>query len=228
MKKLLLSFSVIALIAGFAACKKSSPGPTNNASVMFVNGCAGTVNTDVSINNTKLPAASNLAFLKNSGYQPVTAGAGVNFAFALTATGTPLISVTESLTANTSYSAFTGGLVTGTSTSFVMTTDDLSAPATGMAKVRFINLSADNLNTSCYMGATKLDSNIGYKTCTPFSQVSPITGVKIAMIDQTVLTNSGELINQQISAGKIYTFMLTGASTGTGTSALTLTLINNN
>ena len=227
MKKLLLSLSVIALVAVLPACKKNSPGPSNNARVMFVNGCAGSVNTDVTINNTKFAPGSNLAFLKNSGYQSVTAGTGVNFAFGLTATGTPLIGFTNDLTANANYSAFTGGLVTGTSTSYVFTLDDLTAPTTGKAKVRFINLSADNLNTSCYIGVAKLDSNVGYKTCTPFFEVSPTTA-KVAMIDQTVLTASGDITGQQIVAGKIYTFMLTGTSSGTLTSAITLTVINNN
>ncbi len=227
MKKALLSLSVLAVILAFTACKKNNPAPANTANVMFVNGCAGTVNVDVSVNNTKLNSASNLAFLKNSGYQSIAQGTAVPIAFALTATGTPLISATESLTTNAHYSVFAGGLVSGTSTSLVFATDDLTAPSSGMAKVRFINLSSDNLNTSCYVGSIKVDSNVAYKTCTPFFEVSPITA-KIAMIDQVVLTNSGELSGQQISAGKIYTFMLTGTSTGSLTSVLTLTLINNN
>ncbi len=69
MKKALLSLSVLAVILAFTACKKNNPAPANTANVMFVNGCAGTVNVDVSVNNTKLNSASNLAFLKNSGYQ---------------------------------------------------------------------------------------------------------------------------------------------------------------
>lgn len=228
MKKILLSFAVATVVFAFPSCKKSSPAPATNANVMFVNGCAGSVATDIDINNVKLASASNLPFLKNSGYQPVAAGSGVNFTFLLTATNTPLITFTESMSAVVNYSAFTGGLVTGTSTSYVFTQDDLTAPTSGMAKVRFINLSSDNLNTSCYIGSTKIDSNVGYKTCTPFFQVPATTG-KVAMIDQVVLTSSGELTGQTLSAGKIYTFMLTGtASVSTGSSALTLTLINNN
>jgi len=41
---------------------KKQPTTPTTASVMFVNGCAGTGNVDVSVNGTKLVAASNLAF----------------------------------------------------------------------------------------------------------------------------------------------------------------------
>jgi hypothetical protein len=226
MKKLLVSFSVLAMVIAFASCKKNNPGPATTANVTFVNGCAGVANTDISVNSTKLVAASNLAFLKSSGYQPITAGTSVVFAFGITTTGTPLNSATESITAGSNYySAFSAGIVTNTA--LVFTSDDLSAPAAGMAKVRFINLSADPLNTSCYIGSAKLDSNIAYKAYTPFFNVAPTTA-KIAMIDQTVLTSSGEISGQQIVAGKIYTFMLTGTSSGTLTSQLTLTPISNN
>jgi hypothetical protein len=226
MKKALLSLSVIAVVFSFSACNKKDTTPPNTASVMFVNGCAGASNVDVSVNGTKLNSASNLAFLKNSGYQSITAGSNT-LAYTLTATGTPLVNTTQTLTASVHYSFFTGGLVTGTSTTFVFTTDDVTAPSSGKAKVRFINLSSDNLNTSCYIGSVKIDSNVGYKTCTPFFEIMPTTA-KVSIIDQAVLSNSGEILGQSIVAGKIYTFMLTGTSGGNGSSALTLTAINNN
>ena len=54
------------------------------------------------------------------------------------------------------------------------------------------------------------------------------TTAKVGMFDQVTPTNSGLILTQGLSAGKIYTFILTGTSTGSGTSVLTLTAINNN
>jgi len=228
MKKAFLALSVLAVIIAFTACKKTNSTPANTANVMFVNGCAGTNNVDVSVNNAKLTSASNLAFLKNSGYQSVTSGTAVPVAFSLTATGTPLINATESLTTNAHYSVFAGGLVSGTSTSLVFSADDLTAPASGMAKVRFVNLSSDNLNVSCYVGTPKIDSNVSLGTVTPFFSITAATGVNVLFQDPAFPTKLAQLATQNFSSGKIYTIMLTGTYTGSLTSVLTLTVINNN
>jgi len=229
MKKILLAgFSIIMLVT-VNACKKNDNTPSNTASVMFVNGCAGTNNVDVTVNGTKVPAAANLPFLKSSGYQAITAGSGLTIAYSLSATATPLISDNETLTAGLHYSSFTGGLVTGTSTATAFAIDDLTPPPAGMAKVRFVNLCIDNLTTGCYVGLTKIDSNVAYKTCTPFFNVTGATTAKISMIDQANAAISAAISNQTLTAGKIYTFMLTGTSAvSSGTSSLTLTVINNN
>lgn len=228
MKNALLSLFVLTVVLAFTACKKNNPAPANTANVMFVNGCAGTNNVDVSVNNIKLTSASNLAFLKSSGYQSITSGAAVPIAFALTATGTPLVNATENLVANAYYSVFAGGLVSGTSTSLVFSLDDLTAPASGMAKVRFVNLSSDNLNLSCYIGSPKIDSNVSIGTVTQYFSIPTATGVNVLFQDPAAPTKLSQLSSQTFSAGKIYTIMLTGTYTGTLTSVLTLTVINNN
>jgi uncharacterized protein DUF4397 len=228
MKKVLLSASVVAMVIVFAGCKKNNPAPATNAAVMFVNGCAGSANVDVTVNNTKLVAASNLAFFKTSGYQPVTAASGVSLSFSSTAQGNPLASGTENLAVNSNYSVFIGGLGSGTSTSFVFSADDLTAPASGMAKVRFVNLSSDSLNEGCFIGSQKLDSNVAVSTVTPYFSITAATGVSVLFLDPAAPTKLCELTGQSFSAGKIYTIMLTGTSKGLLTSQLTLTVINNN
>jgi len=225
MKKYLFLFPVLAVV--FASCTKSNNSPSTNASVMFVHGCAtGTtsVNLNGEANNATVTGASNLAFLTNSGYQVVPSGS-VNLSFFVTGLSV-LTSETEGLTANTFYTAFAGGSIT--SPTLVFTSDDLSAPTSGNAKVRFVNLSPDGVVTSCYVGSTKVDSNVASESCTPFFEVSANTaGTKIGMFE-TTLTNSAIINSQVLSAGKIYTFMFTGTATGSGTSVLTLTAITNN
>ena len=223
MKKIFLSFSILA-IAGFSACKKSSPAPSNSAIVMFVNGSAGTSSIDVSTNNNKVQAATNLAFLVNSGYQYVTAGSE-NIAIVLTNLGTPLKSATANFTANAHYSVFAGGLVTNPS--IVVTADDLAAPSSGNAKIRFVNLSNDALTETANIGTTAFATGITSQSYSSFSEVAS-GSYTIKAGDPSNISTVVSVGPSQLSAGKIYTVMLTGTLSGTSTSGLTLTIINNN
>ncbi len=225
MKNTCLTFSVLGIALLFAACSKNNSSPANSASVMFVNACNGSVNIDTKVNGTKLSSASNLAYFSNSGYQNVSSGTNVPVNFYLTAQGTPLCNGAASLITGAHYSIFAGGIIT--TPSFVVTTDDMTAPTSGNAKVRLINLSSDALNESLYIGTQGLDSNIAYNTCSPFFEVPASMG-QVLVQDPLKPTKVASIANQSLLAGKIYTIMISGTSLGTGTAILTLTVINNN
>lgn len=228
MKNIFLGFSILSIALLFSACDKKKTSPSDSASVMFVNGTAGTTGLDLKANNTAVTGVSNLAFLASSGYQDVTAGTSVSLSYYLTSLGTPLCSGTAALTAGSHYTVFAGGLIT--KPSFLVASDDLGAPASGKAKVRFANLSSDSLNESFSIGTQKIDSNVTYNTCTPYFELSAGTGLSVLAADPAHIAASylAQLSNQSFVAGKIYTVMLTGTSSGTGTSALVLTIIANN
>lgn len=214
-------------VSVLSSCSKSSSGPATTASVMFVHGCAAgaaNINLDAEVNNAKVAGATNIPFLSNSGYQQVTAASSLSLSFFVTGLN-QLAVQTESITAGSHYTAFASGSITSPGICF--TADDLTAPASGMAKVRFVNLSPDNLVANCFVGTSAIDSGLAYGVCSPYFQVSATTG-KISMYDQVVPAKSAVIASQQLVAGKIYTFMLTGTSTGSGTSQYTLTAINNN
>ncbi len=226
MKKVLTSFILLAIVAVLPACKKSSSSPAT-ASVMFVHGCAAgatNISLDGRIDNVAVSGAVNIQFRQSSGYRQTLPVTGSTLSFFVTGLNI-LASTPVTFAANSHYTAFASGSITAPG--ILITTDDLATPASGMAKIRFVNLSPDGLITSCYYGTTKLDSNIGYKTATPFYEVAA-GSVKIGMVDQTILTNAGLINSQVLSAGKIYTFMLTGSATGSGSSIITLTAISNN
>ena len=227
MKKLILIALSVSSIGFIAGCSKSNSGPSTKASVMFVHGCAAgtaTVVLNGEIGGAVVAGASNISFLSNSGYQNVTQGSGLNLVFEVSGLS-PLDSQSVTLTAGSHYTAFASGSITAPGICF--TSDDLTAPASGFAKVRFVNLSPDHLTTNCFAGSSKLDSAVSFNSCTPFFQVAA-GSIKIGMYDQTNANNSGVITNQSLVAGKIYTFMLTGTSAATtGTSVLTLTALNN-
>ena len=224
MKRISLFAAVIAFAAVFTGCSKNKSGPSTTAGVMFVNGCAGTTGIYTKVNNNNLGPAS-INFFGNSGYQNITAGSSVNINFYLTNLGTALCSGTPALTAGSHYSIFAGGIITAPS--FVAVPDDLTSPASGNAKIRFINLSSDNLNESFSIGTQTLDSNITYTHCSPFYPVTA-GSYTIKAGDPTQISTVVSTSSTMLSAGKMYTVMLTGSQTGTSTSALTLTIIGNN
>ncbi len=229
MKKLLLSYFILFVVIAFTACKKKDSTPSNTARVMFVNGCAGAVAIDVAANSVNIPGATNIGFQKSSGYRAVTAGTGINLGVSINAGGliTPLISSTVSMMANTNYSVFTGGIFT--KPNMLVVQDDMTTPPAGFSKIRFVNLSSDTLNENFYIGSTKIDSNIGYASYTPFRQV-PVSTVPVTVLvqDPAQPTKIAQLNSQTFVSGKIYTIVLTGTSTGTSSSALTLLVVPNN
>jgi len=226
MRNIFLPLSVLSVALFFSACNKDNSSPANTANVMFVNACNGSTNIEVKVNGSVVSAASNLAYFSYSGYQSVTSGTGVAVNFYLTALGTPLVSGSPSFTTGSNYSVFAGGIVT--SPTFVMASDDLSAPTSGYSKVRFINLSSDTLNESFYIAGLKLDSNVTMGTCTLFFEVAANTSAAVLIQDPLQPTKLAQIASQAFVSGKIYTIMLSGTSTGTGTAILTPTVINNN
>jgi hypothetical protein len=227
MKK--LSFLVLSSVILFSACKKDSsdPGPNpSKARVMFAHTTVGADTLRVQLNGTALTSVSALSFLSASNYVEVDPGS-TRVAFTLANAGNVVLdSVTSNFTVNNAYSVFATGVVVNPS--IFVTSDDLTPPPTGMAKVRLINLSPDNLNESFYVGANKLDSNVSYQEATPFYNVSAST-YKVQALPQPNNSHLGvSLDNQALAVGKIYTFIVYGAELGSGVSKLNLKMITNN
>lgn len=219
-----------AIIASLASCSKKDDHNTTTtptkptAKVMFTNACIGTGNLDVYLNDSILNKASNIAYMANSGYVSINPGSAKT-AFVLQNANIDLVDTTLTYTANANYSVFATGAVN--KASLFTTTDDLTVPASGKAKVRLINLSADNLSESMYVGNTKIDSGVIYKEATPFVTVNAGTS-NVIVQDPNNVPMSKTLSGQVFASGKIYTIILTGTSNASGNSALTLTVINNN
>ena len=225
-KPMLLTAASLLLLTAFSCKKSNNNPPANSASVMVVNGCTGTANTGVSVTagGTAISNATNMPFLKTSGYQYITAGTSVAIVYNLTGVGT-LVSGTLSATTDQHYSVFAGGSITHPT--YLSTSDDLTA-VSGMAKVRFVNLSPDALNEKCYIGNVAIDSNISANSVSQFHSIAATTATTVTMDDPaTFPANLAQLNNTTFSAGKIYTVVLTGTAAGSGAPALAITVITN-
>jgi hypothetical protein len=226
MKKIIVAILGIATIGTIASCKKNDDSSPTTAKIMFMNGAINAPALDVTANNAKVSGATGLNFLNKSGYVDVTAGTSVSLAYLISSSSTNLTGASQSITAGKNYSAYAGGDAFS-NPSFVFTADDLTAPPSGSAKVRFVHLSPSSLNESIFVGSVKIDSNITYKQVTPFIQV-PAGPATVIIQDPQDPPHQVTMANQQFNSGKIYTIVLTGITTGTGTAVLTGTLVNNN
>lgn len=225
--KQVLAFAALLLVASCGK-KNNDPEPipvTQVAKVMFVNGCIDSGPLKVSVNNTTASNIAGVNYLTNTSYSDVAPGSQVHIAFQLPNSNSKLPEVTHDFAVNNYYSVFAAGVITSPST--FVTNDDLTAPPAGMAKVRFVNLSPDNLNESIYVGSTKIDSNITYKGTTSFVPV--VAGTHRVFVQDPANPPSAQYLDQQVfTAGKIYTVILAGIQNGTGTAVLTLKVIQNN
>ncbi len=216
--------AAVLLITLATGCTKSS-APLNSANVMFVNGCLAASSVSVKANNTNVDGASSIGFLTGSAYKYVTAGNGVNLTFYLDYAGTPFTNRTVNLAAPNHYSVFIGGSVA--SPLYVFATDDLTPPSKGNAKVRFVNLSPDNINETVTANDSIILQGVNLNNVSAFQQLRAgkyaLGMFDPANADATTTTDSTEIL-----AGKIYTILLTGSQLYTGASDLTLSFINNN
>jgi hypothetical protein len=225
MKGYVVGLLVAMSVMGMYGCKKDNSAPANSASVMFVNGCAGTTGIDAKIDNVNVSGAANLAFSYGSGYKYVKAANSVIVGFYLTNVGTPVTTDTVSISPNLHYTAFSGGLITAPT--FVLTLDDMAAPATNNAKLRFINLSNDIMSVTATAQNQVIDSVVTSMKVSPYIQV-PAGNYELKAGDPSNINTVVSTGSTSLAAGKIYTLMLTGSLAGTGSSALKLTLVNNN
>ena len=235
MKKIAL-LSTAALFT-FAACKKNdNPGPTTGptAKALFTNATLHESSLDVQVNDTAQSGATSLTFLSSKGYMNVRAG-NVKIGFVRTNGQGEIASTNASFTTGSTYSVFAVGNGTTTApSSIIVVTDDLTAPSSNMAKVRFANLSVEpNFVISAALtaktgsiGTQKVDSNLTMNKVGSF--ISVASGkYDITLADPNTL-KSVTLNDQTLTSGKIYTIVLTGEDGATGNSALKPTIINNN
>lgn len=223
---------VFATLLIIASCGKKEKDPeptpipaTQVAKTMFTNGCISSGQLKVSINESLIASITGIDYLNNTAYLDIAPATQVKTAFVLQNSNVKLAEVTQDFTVNNYYSVFASGVVTNPS--MFVTVDNLTAPSAGKAKVRFVNLSPDNFNESVFVGSSKIDSNVTYKGVTSFIEVNAGT-YKITAQDPSNIPSVQILDQQVLTAGKIYTIMLTGTLSGTGTAGLNLKMITNN
>jgi hypothetical protein len=170
-------------------------------------------------------AGTNLEFPNNTGYLAVTAGMR-NIKVNVTGTSTTVIEADLDLTKDKSYSIFAVDSVANIGA--VVIEDNLAAPASGNAHVRFIHLSpnAPAVDITTTTGAIVFGdySFKEYSDFTPLAAGSYDLEVRLEGTETVVL----ELPGIALEDGKIYTVFAKGFVGGSGDQELGAEIIVNN
>jgi hypothetical protein len=170
-------------------------------------------------------AASNLTFPNSVGYAELNSGTR-NVKVNVTGTSTTALEANLPLEANKNYSVFAVNSVSAIEA--IVLEDNLTAPASGKAHVRFLHLSPDAPAVDITLtDGTVVFGDYTFKEASAFTPLDAATynlQVRLAGTSTVVL----ELPNIALTAGKIYTVFAKGFVAGTGTQALGAQIIVNN
>ncbi|TCC95051.1 DUF4397 domain-containing protein [Pedobacter hiemivivus] len=203
----LLTVSVV-----FVACSKDRYETVQVAGLSMINAFAAPDPLDFYVDQTRV---NDTAFKFNSkiDYKNLFPG---NRALSIAKRGSnkALASERFNLVSGQGYSIFVLDTLNTNTKKYLLTQDDLSAPAADKAKVRFINLSKDAPALSLRINGKDADlfTNKAFYEYTTFTSIDPGESVTFNITGTAAQTT---LPNVKIEKGKIYTIYAKGTSTAT-------------
>ena len=224
MKNRMLVFAPAILMMAvslFSSCSKDED--LAQASVLVIHASPDAPGVDLLVDDVK-QNASALTYPQNTGYLKVNAGSR-NLKVNVAGTTTTVINANVTLEQDKSYSVFAIDSVKKISA--VVVADDLSAPASGKAHVRFIHLSPNAPAVDIALdGGAVVFPNTSFKAGTAFTPLDAgtydlevrVAGTQTVALDLDPLT---------LEAGKIYTVFAKGFLTADGAQALGAEVIVN-
>lgn len=224
MKILKLVFPFLALLGIlFTSCKKDEDPQPDQAKILVTHASPDAPGVDLLVDNTKVNSSA-LTFPNSTAYLTVNSGVR-NIKVNVANTTTSVINADVSFAKDKNYSIFAIDSVANISA--IVVEDDLSAPASGKAHVRFIHLSPDapTVDIAVRNGGTVF-SNIAFKQGTAFTPLDAGTyqlDVKVAGTPTVAL----QLPDITLESGKIYTVFAKGFLAGSGNQSLGAQIIVN-
>lgn len=204
----LLTMLALTGMFAFSSCSKDDDDTTvdPDATVKIVNVLPDAGPVDVYNGSSKLNSSA-IGYGEATGYLNVKDG-DTRFDFKSTATGSTVLSAPVNFDGG-SYSLFATGETDGNATVGILAKDDLGAPASGKAKIRFVHAGSDAPAVNFLLNDNAIVSSAGYKSASEYREVDAGTyALKLnnASSGETVTTRDGIVIE----AGKIYTVVAQG------------------
>ncbi len=223
-------FLTLGLILFLFSCKKNNDD-TNGSNVQVINACVSSGSIDVM--TASFPLAQNVAYGTASGYQNVPSGSSLNASVNITGSATVWASGLINLVEDKSYTMVASDNVTTMQVGIVE--DDLTAPASGQSKLRFLHLSRNAPPVNIEVGGVTLFTQRSYNDYLANSGLASFTGYTVpsgAPVNVSVYVYGvGALLYTLPSAGlqvgRIYTLALIGEPGGSGNASLRCVLLNN-
>lgn len=217
-------FSLFAITLLFSACKKDwDDTPIEAAGIGFIHASPGTAALDFVLDGQKI---KSFTYTQDFGYYAAYPGsrlAGVAKKDSLKY----LATATANLGGGKFYSVFVADTLK--STKLLVVEDDLKAPATDKANVRFINLSpgAPALDLSIQGKDGALFTAKAFKEFTTFSSIDPSESYTFEVKQTGTTTVKATLPAVKIEKGKIYTIWAKGLSSKTDSTQFGLSIMTN-
>ena len=211
----LFLFAAAGITLSLSSCSKDDDFETGGTvNVKVVNAAELSLYQDVFINDAKINSSA-VGYLESTGYiSTPNSGADRRIEFRNTGTTNVYESEDADLKQNAHYTVFLTG--TGSSADIQVAQDNLSAPSSGKAKVRFIHLSTKaSENIDIYNGTTsKIVGNLERgDDVSDFQEVSAgVTGFGILPAGNTDITAVTNLSFNALEAGKTYTIIIYGST----------------
>lgn len=211
-KSMLTAFALTGLVA-FSSCSKDDDDTTINpdATVKIVNAFPDAGSVDVYNGDNKLNSSA-IGFGESTGYLSVAKG-DATYSFKATINGNTVLSAPVKFTRG-NYSLFATGTTGDNATVGILTEDDLDAPASGKAKIRFVNASPDGPTANFLLNDSLLNQGIAYKAASGFKEMA--AGTYTVKLNNS--ENGANVISKNdvvLAAGKIYTVVAQGLRTAT-------------
>jgi len=223
--------SLLAITLTITACKKDfNNDPIEAAGIGFIHASPGTAALDFILDNQKI---NSFTYTKDLGYYAAYPGIRL-VGVAKKDTLKYLTTANATLKSGSFYSVFV--VDTLKSTKLLILEDDLKAPETDKAKVRFVNLSpgsapfdlqVSNADPASLTAPFLLTTNKAFKDFSAFSSITPSISYNFEIRQTGTTAAVANLNNVKIEKGKIYTIWAKGLSSKTDSTGVGLSVMTN-
>lgn len=207
-KTLSILLTAFVLSIAFTGCnKKDAPEDPGFAYVRGANSAQASAPQDFYVDESKVNTSA-LAYTQFTSYATAYAGAHTAI-FKTSSTGTVNVAGGIYLSPGTYNTIYYVDDNTG-----VATQDDRTAPQSGKARVRFLNLSTA-LNSSVDFGisaGSKIVTSLAHKTASAYNEVNAATSFTLHTAGSSTVSLN---IPTTIEVGKIYTIVISGTTLAT-------------
>lgn len=211
-KNLLAGAAILSVTLFMSSCKKNDVDNSGSANVKVVNASPSSSAQSFYVANNAV-VGSGLAYGNETAYIAANSGNNLDLQFRNEGSATAFATGNFNLNSGSNYTVFLAG--DGQSARVKVYPDDLSAPVSGQAKVRFIHLSdAAPANVDIRTAAgTNLVANLAHDAASAYVSVAPgILSLQIYAAGQT--TSLGTFDLTSFADGKIYTVYIAGSAAG--------------
>ncbi|SDH50497.1 DUF4397 domain-containing protein [Chitinophaga filiformis] len=193
----------------FSSCSKDDDNTTvePDATVKIVNVLPDAGSVDVFNGSSKLNS-STIAYGESTGYLNVKKG-DATFDFKSSVSGNTVLSAPVTFEKSENYSLFATGETNGNTTVGILAKDNLGAPSSGMAKIRFVHASPDAPAFNFLANDNVLQDGVAYKSSTEFKELAAGT-YTIKLNNATSGVTATTRPDVVLQAGKIYTVVAQG------------------